>query len=208
MKKWKVIAPLSLIAAGALAAGIATLKKPAVKDGQGAAKPAPAAAKNAKGAGPAAPQDPRVGSYSFISGFQDAVTVDMEMDYDGARYSFSVIGEDFLCYTSDSHVAVIFGEDFNMQLEYAAYYTGEDFDALSKSLAEKFQGFGTVSYGANRGVKYCDGDDMRICLPVDEHSYLLVTILKAPGYDEEFTTLPDHPDVAAMLQSLRFHIHR
>ena len=201
MRNNKLIAPLALAAAAALAAGVATLlKTPAAE----AASPAAASPK-----APSVPRTRLVGNYSFISGFQDAVTVEMSMDYDGEKYSFVVVEDEFPSYSSDSHVAVVYGEDFNMQLEYAAYYKGEDFAAHVKSMGEKYQGITPVRCGAVEGVRFIDGDNVCLALPIpnDSNSYLLVTLMKNPGYDEEVTTLPGHPDVQAMLASLRFAIH-
>ncbi len=200
MKNTRLLAPLALAAAAALAAGVATLlKKPAE-----AAAPAAAAAPAPKA--PAAPKTRMVGTYSFISGFQNAVTVEMNMDYDGEKYSFVVIEDEFPSYSSDSHVAVVYGEDFNMQLEYAAYYGGEDFAAHCVHLGEKYQGIQPVRYGKLEGVSYIDGDNMclNLAIPGDANSYLLVTLMKNPDYDEDYTTLPNHPDVGYMLSSLRF----
>ena len=83
MKKYKLIAPLALGAAAALAAGVAALLKKPAEAAESAAAPAPKT--------PAVPKHRCVGSYSFISGFQNAVTVEMEMDYDSEKYSFVVI---------------------------------------------------------------------------------------------------------------------
>ena len=193
MKNNKLLAPL------ALAAGVATLlKKPAQSAAAPAAAPAPKA--------PAAPKTRMVGTYSFISGFQNAVTVEMNMDYDGEKYSFVVIEDEFPSYSSDSHVAVVYGEDFNMQLEYAAYFGGEDFEAHCRHLGEKYQGIQPVRYGNLEGVSYIDGDNMclNLVIPGDANSYLLVTLMKNPDYDEDYTTLPSHSDVGYMLSSLRF----
>ena len=199
MRKYNLVAPLALAAAAALAAGVATLLKKLPEEAPAAA-PAPKA--------PAVPKNLRSGSYSFISGFQDAVTVELGMDYDGEKYSFVVIEDEFLSYSSDSHVAVVYGEDFNMQLEYAAFYKGEDFAAHVRSLNEKYQGVAPVHYGSIEGVRYIDGDNICLNLPIpgDQHSYVLVTLIKNPEYDEDYTTLPEHPDVQSMLSSLRFQI--
>ena len=113
MKNYRVLAPLALAAAAALAAGVAALLKKPVEEAVEAAAPK---------AQPAVPRVLMVGSYSFISGFQNAVTVEMEMDYDSEKYSFVVIEDEFPSYSSDSHVAVVYGEDFNLQIEYAAFY--------------------------------------------------------------------------------------
>ena len=129
MNKWKVIAPLALTAAGAVAAALATL---ANKPGQGkvpAAASAPAAAK-------AAPQNLVAGVYSFISGYQDAATVELTLRFDPACSSFAVVAEDFFVYSSASHVALFEGEDFRAQIEYQPYYAGEDFDALVEELGQ------------------------------------------------------------------------
>ena len=196
MKKWKVVAPLAVAALGAAAAGVAVLmkKEPA----------APKAAAPAKAA-PAAPASLKTGTYSFVSGYKDARTVEMSLDYDAERFSYAVIEEEFLSYTSDSHVAVLYGEDFSAQFEYASYYRDEGFPELIHHASEKFKGFGDVAYGDNTGIKYCDGDNVCLCFPVDEHSYLLVTLIKAKDNDDDFRNLPDYPDVQAILGSLRFN---
>ena len=121
MKKWQIIAPIG-IAAAAAAAVLAMRKKPqAAAD----AKPAPAAKK------PAPAAQLKTGSYSFVSGYKDAATVEVKVGYDPERFSFAVIEDSFPAYSSDSHVAVIYGEDFTAQIEYAGYYHGEDFAAMS-----------------------------------------------------------------------------
>ncbi len=199
MSKNRVVATLSLAAAAALAAGVAALlKKPAQEAAP--VSPAPAAK--------AAPKALCVGSYSFISGFQNAATVEMELNYDPEKYSFVVIEDEFPSYSSDSHVALVCGEDFNMQLEYAAYYHGEDFAAHVRGLGEKYQGVAPVRYGETEGVRFIDGDNVCLHLPIpnDTNSYLLVTLMKNPEYDEDYTTLPAHKDVQAMLASLRYTI--
>ena len=195
-KNRKLIAPLALGAAGALAAGIVTLLRKAPK----ADAPAPAA----KAAKPAAAL--KTGSYSFVSGFQDAATVEMQLDYDPERFSFDVISEDFLSYSSDSHVAVVYGEEFRLQLEYASYYSGEDFDTLSASLAEKYRISGSASYGAHPCVWVLDGDNVLLSFPIpdDAHSYLLVTVQKTSEYDDEVTTLVSYPPLQELLETLRF----
>ena len=107
MKKWTILAPLGLAAAGA-AALLLLKKKPEAKAASVKAAPAkkPAPAK--------APANLKTGSYSFISGFQNAVTVDMTLDYDADAFSFAVVEEGFLSYSSDSHVAILEGEDFSL----------------------------------------------------------------------------------------------
>ena len=137
------------------------------------------------------------------------MTVEMEMDYDSEKYSFVVIEDEFPSYSSDSHVAVVYGEDFNLQIEYAAFYRGEDFAAHCKSVGERYQGVAPVRYGALQGIRYLDGDNICLNLPIpgDDNSYLLITVMKTPEYDGELAALPDHPSLQAMLASLRFKIH-
>ena len=197
MKKAMILAPLGLAAAGT--AVFFALKKPAAGE-----KPAASAKSDAKAAGKGyAPKDPKTGSYSFISGFQNASTVEVTVEYDAASQVYAVIEEDFLAYSSNSHVATIEADEFNIQLEYAGYYNGEDFAGLKKSLAERYQGVADVTYGANAGAKFVDGDNVCLVFPVDAFSYLLITILKGKEYDDEFTTLPDYPPVASILASVK-----
>ena len=146
MNKWKVIAPLGLLAAAGAAAALLLTKK----DAPDAAKSAPADKKKA------APQEKmmKTGEYSFVSGFKDAKTVEVRLDYDALRFGFDVIGEDFLCYSSDSHVALITGEDFSMQMEYASYYKGEDFSYLAGAAETKYSGFAPVSFNGVKGIRY------------------------------------------------------
>ncbi len=187
MKKWTILAPLGLAAAGA--AALLLLKKNK--------KPAPAKA----------PANLKTGSYSFISGFQNASTVEMTLDYDADKFSFAVVEENFLSYSSDSHVAILEGEDFSLQLEYAAFYPGEDFAAHCASLSEKHQDFAPVRYGSVDAVKYLEGDALSFCLPIpeDSQSYVQVLLFKAKGNDTPLPDLADDPDLGAMLSSVRFH---
>ena len=198
MKKWMILAPLGL-AAGAAAAAL-LLKKNGTKEapakGNGAKKPAPAKA----------PAHVQTGSYSFISGFQNAATVEMTMDYDADKFSFAVVEEDFLSYSSDSHVALVQGEDFSLQLEYAAFYPGEDFAAHCASLTEKHREVSPLRYGSVDAIKYLEGDNLcfHIPIPGDEHSYVQVLLFKAKGNDTPLPDLADDPDLGAMLASVRF----
>ena len=197
-RNWKVIAPLALTAAGALAAGVSVLLS---RPGRTEAKAPDAEAPAAK---PAAAL--KTGSYSFISGYKDAATVEMTLDYDPEKFSFAVVEEDFLNYSSDSHVAIVYGEDFNLQFEYAGYFSGEDFAAHQAALAEKYRNFGPVRCGALEGVWVLDGDNVAMHFPIpdDAHSYLLVTAQKTADYDDEVTTLPSYAPLQALLAGVKF----
>lgn len=195
MNKWKVIAPLGLLAAAGAAAALLLKKKGS--DGEGAAAPA-----EKKKAAPRERQM-KTGEYSFVSGFQDAKTVEVLLDYDALRFGFDVIGEDFLSYSSDSHVAVITGEDFSMQMEYASYYKGEDLALITAAAEKKYPGFARVSFGSAEGFRYREGDAVCFCLGVDEYSYLLLTLLKAQGCDKTVEELAESEDLRELLETLR-----
>ena len=195
MNKWKVIAPLGLLAAAGAAAAL-LLKKRGESGGTSAAP-----GEKAK----AAPRERQMktGEYSFVSGFKDARTVEVRLDYDALRFGFDVIGEDFLTYSSDSHVAVVSGEDFSFQMEYASFYKGEDFALITETAAQKYAGFAAVKFGALEGFRYREGDSVCFCLPVDEYSYLLLTLLKAEGCDKTVEELAESDDLGAILSTLR-----
>ena len=195
MKKWKVIAPLAGAAIGSLAAGAAVLLKKLPKPEASAIQPAPV--KDA---------DLKTGSYSFISGFKDAATVELRLDYDPEKFSFVVVEDEFLNYSGDSHVAIVWGRDFNLQLEYASYYSGEDFAAHRAAMTEKYKTANAFACGALSGFWVLDGDNAAIHLPIpnDAHSYLLVTVQKTSDYDGEVTTLPSYPPLKELLATIRF----
>ena len=195
MNKWKMIAPLGLLAAGAAAAAM-LLKK---KDAPAAEKSAPKAKMDA------APREKlmKTGEYSFVSGFKDARTVEVALDYDALRFSFDVIGEDFLSYSSDSHVAVVTGEDFSMQIEYASYFKDEDFASLAAAAETKYAGFARVSFGGAEGFRYREGDGVCFCLDVDEYSYLLITLLKAQSSYKTVEELSDGEELRELLSTIR-----
>ena len=201
MNKWKVIAPLALTAAGALAAGLASLRR---KDGAGA--PAPAG-----NAAPPAPGKLVTGAYSFISGYQDAATVELTLRFDPERGSFAVVAEDFLSYSSASHVAVYEEEDFKAQIEYVPYYAGEDFEAHTKGLAEKYTDLAPVRYASLRGVRYTDGDAVCLCFPIpgDASSCVLFTLFRVKKDDDHpLAALPESPAVKALLDSAKLELRR
>lgn len=169
--------------------------------GANASVSAPASGKPA-----AVPQMLGQAAYSFISGFKDASTVELRFPYDADRFSFSVHEDDFLTESGDSHVGVLYGESFSAQFEYGSYYSGEDFAKLRQELSAKHKDLVDVSYGAHAGLKYRDGDNLCVVFPIpdDVHSYLLVTLVKAPDNDDELEALADYPDLRAMLSELSF----
>ena len=194
MNKWKVIAPLGLLAAAGAAAALILKQKDAPA--------AEAAPRDKKKAAPAE-KLMKTGEYSFVSGFKDARTVEAALDYDALRFSFDVIGEDFLCYSSDSHVAVITGEDFSMQMEYAPFYKDEDFATLAAAAEKKYRDFARVSFNGVEGVRYREGDGVCFCLAVDEYSYLLLTLIKAQGCDKTVEELAAGEELEELLGTIR-----
>ena len=200
MNKWKVLAPLALTAAGAIAAGLATLsKKPAKAESSAATAPK------------AEPQSLVTGAYSFISGYQDAATVELTLRFDPERSSFAVVSEDFWVYSSASHVAEFETEDFRAQIEYQPYYAGEDFEAHAKGLREKYRGFGEVRYAFLQGVKYLDGDGVCLCFPIpgDKHSCVLMQLFKVKKDDDEpIEALPGRASVRALLDTAKLEVRR
>ncbi len=196
LRQWKLIASLGLTAVGAAAAGIAVLLQKLPKEAPQEGSAAPAAKPKAR----------RTGVYSFISGFQDAATVELSLDYDPDVFSFAIVEDEFLNYSGDSHVAILYGTDFNLQLEYASYYSGENFDAHAAALRARYGTRGDFACGALTGLWVLDGDNIAIHLPIpeDSHSYLLVTVQKMPDYDDELTTLPDYAPLKELLGTLRF----
>ena len=200
MKKWKVIAPLAMTAAGAIATGIAVLLSRTEDKAPAEAGTAAAAPK------PIDPARLKTGSYSFISGFQDAATVEMTISYDGEAFSYAVAEEEFLAESSDSHVALLFGEDFNLQLEYAPFFGGEDFAAHRAALEEKHPDLQELSFGQNAGLGYLAGDNVCIHLPIpgDAYSYVLVTVIKNAAFDGDVTEIPALPVFQALLASVKF----
>lgn len=197
-RKWKVLAPLAVTAAGALAMGVRVLLEKTEEAG---------GAPFAPPAGPVRdPAKQKLGSYSFISGFRDAATVEVTLPFDPQKESFAVVESDFLSASDDSHVALLFGEDYNLQLEYAAYFGGEGWQAHCAALREKHADLSEVGFGDNRGVLFLDGDNLRLDLPIpdDGASYLQITIQKSPAFDGEVTDLAAHPALAEQLAALRF----
>lgn len=199
MKAWQIAIPVGLAAAAAAAVAVISGSKKG--DDKSTAKKAKSpAAKKAEF------KNPKTGVYSFVSGFNDAATVNVNVTYDGDKHSFDVIGEEFLAYSSDSHVAVLYCSEVDMQLEYAGFYSGEGFAEMSETAKNKFKGFGTVSYNGLDGIRYLDGDAMCICLPIpdDKYSYILVTVLKHNDCKTPLEEIYSHPEVDAVLSSVEY----
>ena len=192
-------------AAAAAGAGFFLLKKKKGNASAAAKKPGSNAAQSS--AAPAVdPASLKEGVYSFISGFQDAATVEARFRYDGGRFSSAVVEDEFPVESGDSHVAVLCGEDFSAQLEYGSYYSGEDFARLKAELSKKYADLKDVAYGGNSGLLYQNGDNLCLDFPItgDGHSYLHVTLIKEKGNDDPLSALPEYPDVKAILSSLSF----
>ncbi len=192
MKSWKVIVPLGALAAAG-AAALLLKKKPA----------SPAAPKSAAKKDAPRETQSKTGEYSFVSGFKDARTVEVKLEYDALRFGFDVIGEDFLCYSSDSHVAVISGEDFSIQMEYASFYKGEDFALIAETAQKKYGGYAPAAFGSLEGFRYREGDSVCFCLPVDEYSYLLLTLLKAEGSKLTLEEIAGGEELRKLLDTLK-----
>ena len=196
MKTWKLLLPISL-AAGAAAL---LLKKKLPRPGDGERteeKKAPSAE---------AMQHMQEGQYEFISGYDNARHVTVCIPYDAARFAFSVLSEDYPAVSAASHVALLSGEEYQVQMEYAAFYQGEDFDLLAKSSEGKYKDFRLWRCGENEGFSYLDGDDWRVAvkIPGDNDSYLLVTALRLAAEAEDFAQLPDEAVFRELLAQLRF----
>ena len=202
-RNWKVIAPLALTALGAVAAGLSVLLQKTEK----AAPAAPAAGKAAPQKGPVRKaENQKLGSYSFISGFKNAATVEVTVPYDPETESFAVVEEDFIHPSDDSHVALLWAEDYTLQLEYAAYYGGEGWQAHCASLKEKHADLREFACGDNRGVLFLAGDSLRLdlAIPEDEASFLQITIQKTAAFDGEVTELSSHPLLLEQLAGIHF----
>lgn len=192
MNKWKVIVPVSL----ASAAAAALLLRRGRKTETPKAEKAASAKAPAKAAAPA--KALAQGTYSFVSGFAEPATIELSLNYDADKMSFDVVGEEYLFYSSDSHVAIMQGEDFSLQIEYAALFSGEDFSAMCAAAKEKYN---SPADFAN-GIRYISGDALCICLPVDESSYILINVLKAKDNDTELAELCSDPELSAILSSI------
>ena len=200
MKKWLIAVPAAAAAAGAVLL-LSRKGKPAAPKAEKPAARKPAGKKSAA----VALKNPKTGVYSFASGYKDAKTVEVSLNYDADIHSFTIASEDFIAPTGDSHAAIIYAEDFAMQVEYAAYYHGENFEALSKSIEGQFKGFGKVSFNGIDGVCYLNGGNYCMAFPAADATadYVLITVvLMGDDNEEERAKLPSNPEMNAIMNTL------
>ena len=193
MKKWLIAVPAAAAAGAVLL--LSRKGKPAAPKAEKPAARKPAGKKSAA----VALKNPKTGVYSFASGYKDAKTVEVSLSYDADIHSFTIASEDFIAPTGDSHAAIIYAEDFAMQVEYAAYYHGENFEALSKSIEGQFKGFGKVSFNGIDGGNYC------MAFPAADATadYVLITVvLMGDDNEEERAKLPSNPEMNAIMNTL------
>ena len=199
MKKWLIAVPAAAAAGAVLL--LSRKGKPAAPKAEKPAARKPAGKKSAA----VAFKNPKTGVYSFASGYKDAKTVEVSLSYDADIHSFTVASEDFIAPTGDSHAAIIYAEDFAMQVEYAAYYHGENFEALSKSIEGQFKGFGKVSFNGIDGVCYLNGGNYCMAFPAADATadYVLITVvLMGDDNEEERAKLPSNPEMNAIMNTL------
>ena len=199
MKKWLIIAPI-----GAAAAAAAVLLS---KNGKGGEPKQAKQAKPAAGKKQAKPAitKPKTGVYSFASGYKDAKPAEGALPYDAQKRTFGEVSEGFLVPTDDSHAAIIYGEDFAMQAEYASYYAGDDFAAHIDELKERFSHVDPITYNGNTGVCYFNGHNYCLAFPIEgvTADYLLITVVSmVDESDDEAAKLPTNEMVVAILNSL------
>lgn len=199
MKKWLIAVPAAAAAGAVLL--LSRKGKPAAPKAEKPAARKPAGKKSAA----VALKNPKTGVYSFASGYKDAKTVEVSLSYDADIHSFTIASEDFIAPTGDSHAAIIYAEDFAMQVEYAAYYHGENFEALSKSIEGQFKGFGKVSFNGIDGVCYLNGGNYCMAFPAADATadYVLITVvLMGDDNEEERAKLPSNPEMSAIMNTL------
>lgn len=199
MKKWLIAVPAAAAAGAVLL--LSRKGKPAAPKAEKPAARKPAGKKSAA----VALKNPKTGVYSFASGYKDAKTVEVSLSYDADIHSFTVASEDFIAPTGDSHAAIIYAEDFAMQVEYAAYYHGENFEALSKSIEGQFKGFGKVSFNGIDGVCYLNGGNYCMAFPAADATadYVLITVvLMGDDNEEERAKLPSNSEMNAIMNTL------
>lgn len=202
MKIIKIMVPLAIAAAGAAAALVMKNKKgDAAKPDTGAKATSEKDAKKKE----KVITDLRSGTYSFMSGYTDARQVELTLDYDGETTSFDVVEDEFLCYSSDSHVVVMRSEDFSLQIEYAEFFSGEDYDKFKSGIADKYAAFKEIILNCGEACSYISGDSLCVCVPT-ALSYVLISVIPAKGSKETPETLSDNYVLKAILNSIRVEI--
>lgn len=199
MKKWFIIVP---VGAAAVAAAVLLSKKSGGSEPK-QAKPAKAA--GGKKAAKPAIVNPKTGVYSFASGFKDAKTVEVGLTYDVDKCTYNETSEGFLVPTGDSHAAIIYGEDFALQAEYATYYAGDDFAAMTEEVKERFSDVNPITCNGITGISYFNGRNYTLAFPIEGATadYLLINIVSmVDESEEEAEKLPTNPMVVAILDSL------
>ena len=193
---------LSVVTGAAVGAASYYLKKKLLSAAPAAASGTASPSEEA----PASAASKKEAVYSFISGFKDAAAIEFRFDYDPDRFHFAVVEDDFLTESGDSHVGILTGEAYSVQFEYGTYYNGEDFTLLTQELSSLHPDLDTAVYGALTGVKFRDGDNFCLAFPIPEdvHSYLLLTLVKAPDNDDELEAIPDTADFLSLLNSASF----
>lgn len=206
MKKILFAIPVCAVAAGA---AFFILKG---KSGGGApakAAPAKGAAKPAAAKKPAKPANEKSCAYNFACGYSDPAKVEAGFRYDADRFSVDTVEDGFLVTTSVPSVVLLYGDDFQFQLEYGDYYGGEDFASYAKSASERYKGFGEVQYGSVKGVKYREGESMCLAFPAgDAEGYVLFQLFNAKGNDDPVEKLAERDDVAQIMSTLTCKVTR
>lgn len=205
MKKWLVIVPVAAAAAGAaLVLGKSKSGAATEKTAKPAKAPKMTNAVVAKKDGFTI-KNPRTGEYTFTSGYRDAKEITVSVGYDADKHSFAVVSEEFVADTGDSHVAVIYADDFAMQIEYAPYYHGEGFTELEKSVEEHYKNFGHVSFKGAKGICYTNGGSYCMAFPAADSAddYILVTVvLMGDDNEDERIKLRTNPEMLAIMDTL------
>lgn len=150
------------------------------------------------------------GKYSFISGITDPVTVDVDIRFPAERFSFSLISDAPPVYTNAPEVVVLYGDELSIQLENIDIYARGSLDAVSSELAERYDGFAPVQYGAYTCYKYIDGDCMMLVIPVSgaDDCYFQAALIKEPKADFDISEIGDQQDVAGIISSLVFKVSK
>lgn len=191
MKKWQ-IATAAGVAASAAAAAAFLLKRKNDGEGTGAEKPKPGKVL----------KNPGYAEYSFVSGYKETETVRVGFTYDADRFSYKTIEEEFLTYTDNAHVGALYGEEFNLQVEYTDFIAGENYEKHTAYLAEKYKGFRKTQYGGNEGCMYYDGDSTCFVFPATEFSCLLISVILNKNSKLKQEDVCSAEDISDMLSTL------